>query len=53
MNSGDSQKCPVCGKTVSSEYHPFCSMRCAEVDLGRWLTGSYYIPRRMDENEDD
>jgi len=53
MNGDDGQNCPVCGKPASAERYPFCSIRCTEVDLGRWLTGSYSIPSRMDENEDD
>ena len=36
--------CPVCGKTPQPAYRPFCSRRCADVDLGRWLTESYRIP---------
>ena len=36
--------CPICGKDVAAKYRPFCSRRCSEVDLGRWLTGSYVIP---------
>lgn len=36
--------CPICGKATDPKYRPFCSRRCADVDLGRWLTGSYVIP---------
>jgi hypothetical protein len=36
--------CPICGKPTEPRYRPFCSRRCADVDLGRWLTGSYAIP---------
>ncbi|MEM9426429.1 MAG: DNA gyrase inhibitor YacG [Pseudomonadota bacterium] len=36
--------CPVCGKPTEKSYRPFCSRRCANVDLGRWLNGSYAIP---------
>jgi len=36
--------CPICGKTTDAGYRPFCSRRCADIDLGRWLTGSYVIP---------
>ncbi len=36
--------CPVCGKAPLPAYRPFCSRRCADVDLGRWLTESYRIP---------
>jgi endogenous inhibitor of DNA gyrase (YacG/DUF329 family) len=36
--------CPICGKPRSRRYDPFCSKRCADVDLHRWLKGSYVIP---------
>ena len=36
--------CPVCEKPSVDRYRPFCSRRCADVDLGRWLNGSYAIP---------
>ncbi|WP_300512931.1 DNA gyrase inhibitor YacG [Aliiroseovarius sp.] len=36
--------CPICAKDSDPEYSPFCSRRCADVDLGRWLNGSYAIP---------
>jgi len=39
-----SGKCPICGKPGQPEYRPFCSKRCADVDLNRWLSGSYAIP---------
>lgn len=43
-------KCPVCGKAADAAYRPFCSKRCADVDLGRWLTGSYAIPADTPED---
>jgi hypothetical protein len=36
--------CPICGKPVQPAYRPFCSKRCADVDLQRWLSGAYVIP---------
>ncbi len=36
--------CPICAKPASDTYRPFCSRRCADVDLGRWLTGGYAVP---------
>jgi endogenous inhibitor of DNA gyrase (YacG/DUF329 family) len=36
--------CPVCGKPAAEATRPFCGKRCADVDLGRWLTGQYRIP---------
>ena len=44
--------CPICAKTTDREYRPFCSRRCADVDLGRWLKGSYTIPAELAEEED-
>jgi endogenous inhibitor of DNA gyrase (YacG/DUF329 family) len=46
---GRDKKCPICGKPAVEAYRPFCSKRCADVDLNRWLTGSYVIPARDDE----
>ena len=38
------QGCPICGKAVRQRYRPFCSKRCADIDLGRWLGERYAIP---------
>ena len=43
------RKCPICGKPSVEEFRPFCSKRCADVDLNRWLTGGYVIPARDGE----
>jgi endogenous inhibitor of DNA gyrase (YacG/DUF329 family) len=37
-------KCSVCGRPRDPKYDPFCSRRCADVDLHRWLKGTYVIP---------
>ncbi len=37
-------KCAVCSNPVTQDYRPFCSKRCADIDLGRWLDGRYAIP---------
>ena len=42
--------CPVCKKEADKKYRPFCSKRCADIDLGKWLTGAYAVPS---EDEDD
>lgn len=44
--------CPECGKASTRDTYPFCSPRCKAVDLNRWLSGSYAIPVRDDEEED-
>lgn len=44
--------CPICGKPAANGVRPFCSRRCADIDLGRWLTGEYSIPStRLDEED--
>jgi endogenous inhibitor of DNA gyrase (YacG/DUF329 family) len=45
-------RCPICSRPSSEETRPFCSPRCRDVDLNRWLTGSYVIPGRDDDVED-
>ena len=42
------RSCAVCGKLQDAKFRPFCSKRCADVDLGRWLKGNYVIPGRDD-----
>lgn len=44
--------CPICGKPAAPAYRPFCSQRCADVDLGRWLKGSYAVPAEEAEEPD-
>jgi hypothetical protein len=49
-------KCPRCGSETSFEgnpYRPFCSERCKEVDLGKWVTGAYRLPTKVQEEEED
>ena len=41
---GEGGKCPICGAPSQQATRPFCSARCNEIDLGRWLKGSYRIP---------
>lgn len=43
--------CPECKRESSREFWPFCSRRCKEVDMNRWLSGAYAIPVRDDEDE--
>jgi endogenous inhibitor of DNA gyrase (YacG/DUF329 family) len=45
--------CPICGKPANEGTKPFCSKRCADVDLHRWFSGSYAIPVTEDEEEDE
>lgn len=41
--------CPICGKPAEPATKPFCSPRCADIDLGRWLGERYVIPGPEDE----
>ena len=45
-------KCLLCGKPAAERFKPFCSKRCADIDLNRWLTGVYAIPVTDDDDED-
>jgi endogenous inhibitor of DNA gyrase (YacG/DUF329 family) len=45
------RRCPVCNKPLPAGQR-FCSDRCAQVDLGRWLTGAYAIPAEEEPEED-
>jgi endogenous inhibitor of DNA gyrase (YacG/DUF329 family) len=43
--------CPECGRPSAREQYPFCSNRCRNIDLNRWLSGSYAIPVADDETK--
>ncbi len=45
--------CPICRKPPQAAYRPFCSRRCADVDLARWLRADYTIPTPLTGLEDD
>ena len=47
-NSG----CPLCGKPLDPAFKPFCSKRCADIDLNRWLSGVYAVPVKESDDED-
>jgi uncharacterized protein len=49
---GPTRRCPICGKAAERAFRPFCSPRCRDVDLNRWLSGSYVVPGREDDAED-
>lgn len=36
--------CPICGRPRDAKFRPFCSKRCADIDLARWLDGRYVVP---------
>jgi hypothetical protein len=43
--------CPICGKPASPHHRPFCSGRCADIDLGRWLKGNYRVETEEDPED--
>jgi endogenous inhibitor of DNA gyrase (YacG/DUF329 family) len=45
-------RCPICGRPAEQRWRPFCSRRCADIDLGRWLGGDYAVPV-VEPDEDD
>lgn len=51
--ASDAKHCPICGKPVVSRFRPFCSKRCADIDLHRWLSGSYAVPGDREPGDDD
>jgi endogenous inhibitor of DNA gyrase (YacG/DUF329 family) len=50
--TGKVARCPICTAPTEAAFRPFCSRRCADVDLSRWLRGGYAIPGRADVDED-
>lgn len=48
-------KCPICGTAFprGAESYPFCSKRCRQIDLGRWLDGRYVISRPIEQSDLD
>ncbi|WP_363719514.1 DNA gyrase inhibitor YacG [Reyranella sp.] len=46
-------KCPICEKAGTVEYRPFCSKRCANIDLGRWLKEGYRVETDETPAEDE
>ncbi|MFD1332384.1 DNA gyrase inhibitor YacG [Methylopila musalis] len=45
--------CPICQAMSLPKHHPFCSQRCADVDLSRWLKGVYAVPAREDDEAEN
>ncbi|MBS0241847.1 MAG: DNA gyrase inhibitor YacG [Proteobacteria bacterium] len=50
---GGAPLCPICRKPAVEKYRPFCSKRCADIDLGRWLTGGYAVPGGDSDADED
>ena len=49
--AGNAKPCPICGKPAAGATRPFCSPRCRDVDLNRWLSGRYVIPGKDEEGD--
>ncbi|MCP5367133.1 MAG: DNA gyrase inhibitor YacG [Hyphomicrobiales bacterium] len=47
------QRCPACGKPTAYGYRPFCSKRCADLDLGKWLSEDYRVATDEQPDQDD
>ncbi|MDA0224444.1 MAG: DNA gyrase inhibitor YacG [Rhodobacterales bacterium] len=45
--------CPICSKPPSEKYRPFCSKRCADIDLGKWFNESYSVPSAEIEGDEE
>ena len=45
--------CPICGKPSTQAFKPFCSKRCADIDLNRWLSGAYAIPAESASEDEE
>lgn len=41
--------CPICKKETAADYRPFCSKRCADIDLSKWFSGDYAVPSQDPE----
>ncbi|APZ51387.1 DNA gyrase inhibitor YacG [Salipiger abyssi] len=45
--------CPICGRATDAKFRPFCSKRCADIDLAKWMSGSYAIPSTDPEDVEE
>lgn len=45
--------CPICKGEAVTKYRPFCSKRCADIDLGRWMNGTYAVPSGREEDPEE
>ena len=53
-NASLTRSCAICGKPQLARFKPFCSKRCADIDLGRWMKGTYAVPvAEVDENTEE
>jgi uncharacterized protein len=52
LQQGAARKCPICGRASDAAFSPFCSKRCSDIDLNRWLSGIYAVPVTEEGDED-
>lgn len=45
--------CPICGEEGVKQFRPFCSKRCADIDLGKWMGGKYAIPSQSEDDQEE
>ncbi len=45
--------CPICGEEGQKAFRPFCSKRCADIDLGKWMTGGYAVASQREDDQDE
>jgi uncharacterized protein len=50
---GATRRCPICGKPADEKFRPFCSKRCHNIDLHRWLSGVYAVPAEETDEDDE
>jgi endogenous inhibitor of DNA gyrase (YacG/DUF329 family) len=53
VNKPAAGRCPICRRETLAEFRPFCSRRCADVDLSRWFGGVYAIPVTDADDDED
>lgn len=52
MAEAKAKTCPICEKLPQEKFHPFCSKRCSEIDLGHWFSEQYAVPTDEPANTD-
>jgi hypothetical protein len=51
IDAAQRRPCPICGKPMQATFRPFCSKRCADIDLHRWLSGRYVLPAEPEADD--
>lgn len=53
LSAKNLKSCVLCGKPMQEKYKPFCSKRCADIDLHRWFSGAYAVPAPADPEDEE